>query len=85
MQPAIGDPFPVGNEGVYVPPNQSRSSGSSRSVTLKVIGITMGVLLLLAIGIAAVVMAILKQQPVKKPRSRRSRPRYDDDAEDDEY
>ena len=47
------------------------------------IGITMGVLLLLAIGIAAVVMAILKLQPVKKKRARRSRPRYDD--EDDEY
>ena len=37
--------------------------------TLKVIGITMGVLLLLGVGIAAVVMAILKQQPVEEVAS----------------
>jgi hypothetical protein len=59
------------------PPAQPASSGSARKTTLRVIGITMGVLLLLAIGIAAVVMVILKQQPAAKPRRRRSR--YDDD------
>jgi hypothetical protein len=85
VQPGVGEPFPVGNEGVYVPPSQPRSSGSSRSTTLKVIGITMGVLLLLAIAIFAIVMAILKHQVVKKPRRGRSRRRYDDDDFDDDY
>jgi hypothetical protein len=80
------DPFAPGmGEGVYVPPSQqSGSSAPSRRGTLKVIGITMGVLLFLGIGIAAVVMVILKQQPAKKSRPRRrSRPRYDDDDDDD--
>jgi hypothetical protein len=85
VQPGVGEPFPVGNEGVYVPPSQSRSSGSSRGTTLKVIGITMGVLLLLAIAIFAIVMAILKHQPVKNSRRGRSRRRRDDDEFDDDY
>jgi hypothetical protein len=44
---------------------------------LKIIGITMGVLLLLGIAISAVVIAVLKQQPAKRRRPRRSRPRYE--------
>jgi hypothetical protein len=83
MDFAPGNPNPhAGDGGVYVPPSQSESSVPVRTTTLKIVGITMGVLLLLGIAISAVVIAVLKQQPVKK-RRRRSRPRYEVVDDDD--
>jgi hypothetical protein len=70
------------DRGVYVPVAPADNKSSSRGTTLKVIGITMGILLLLGIVIAVVAVAIIKQQPARRPRSR-SRRRYDDD--DDDY
>jgi hypothetical protein len=67
--------------GVYVPPSSSDSSGPrmSRGPALRAIGITLGVLLLLGVGIGGVVMAVVKTQPEKPRRRPRRRRRYDDD------
>jgi hypothetical protein len=69
------------NSGVYVPPSDSpadkNASRMGRSVTI--IAITMGVLLLVGIAIAAVVMALSSKKPARRPSRARSRRRYDDD------
>ncbi|HKB03636.1 MAG TPA: hypothetical protein VKD90_15540 [Gemmataceae bacterium] len=66
--------------GVYAgppaDPAAERSSRTGRAITA--IAVTMGVLLLIGIGIAATVVILSKRQPARPSRAR-SRRRYDDD------
>jgi len=61
----------------YVPPTYENGS-TNRSTTAKWIFITLAMLILLAIGIAGVIYAIVKQ-PAKKPRRKARRRMLDND------
>src|SRR5262245_46358066 len=67
--------------GVYVPPADSQvdknTSRMGRSVTI--IAITMGILLVIGVGIAAVVIVLSSKKPARRPSRSRVRRRYDDD------
>jgi len=80
IPPAAGPAFNTGLD----PAQASGSSGQPNSSTttfglsrVTVIIVTLGVLLLLGVGIGGIVLAFMKNQP-KKPRRRRRR-RWDDD------
>jgi hypothetical protein len=79
IPPAMNNAQPPAFEGgVYVPPSRS-SSTNSRASTARILLIVMGILVLLGIGMAGVVVAILKtQKPARRP-AHRSRRRFDDD------
>jgi hypothetical protein len=84
--PAFGNPGfgvpapPAFDNGIYVPPANPTPAESNRGNMIRVVAITIGILLFLLIGIAAIVFVVLKQQPVKRSRPRR-RPRYDEDED----
>jgi hypothetical protein len=85
-QPAL-NPLPVPPGDVFVPQDSSASAKASRDLAVRVILITLGVLLLLAVGVAGVVFALVKNSQTNKrrhrPRRRRVRSsRYDDDDDD---
>jgi hypothetical protein len=76
------DPPPDPAANLFVPSNDSSSpssASSSRASVLRVVGITLGMLLLLAVGIAGVVIALLKDSRAAKRHRPRRRRRYDDD------
>jgi hypothetical protein len=83
--PPVGGPLvPAGMNppaehggGVYVAPSSSPSSGApvSQARVATVVAVSLGVLLLLVVGIMGVVIAVMKNQ---SDRPRRRRRRYDD-------
>jgi hypothetical protein len=75
----VPDPPPAPAVNLFVPSDPPPAS-SPRAAVLRVVGITLGMLLLLAVGIAGVVIALLKDgKAARHHRPRRRRRRYDDD------
>lgn len=72
------EPPPAPATNLFVPSDPPPAS-SPRASVLRVVGITLGMLLLLAVGIAGVVIALLKDSKSPRRQRPRRRRRYDDD------